>query len=61
MEATKLPVPVYLPHTRVTVAPLQVGGVVDIIRWDGLTWGYYVNYWYDGVRKGEWLTEDELE
>jgi hypothetical protein len=52
--------PVFDVGQRVLVIGAAENGVVRWSRWDGNEVDYYVTWWQDEQRKGEWLRADEI-
>lgn len=53
--------PLYQPGDTVRILALERDGCVRLIRFDGHQVEFFVNYWEEGKRLGEWLFADEME
>lgn len=52
--------PVFQPTDNVKIVALERWGRVGLIRFDGHQVEFFVNWWDEGKRLGEWLYADEL-
>lgn len=53
--------PIFQPGDRVKILALERHGRVGLIRYDGRQVEFFVNWWDEGKRQGDWLYADELE
>lgn len=52
--------PIHRPGDTVQILALERPGRVGLIRFDGHQVEFFVSWWDEGKRTGEWLYADEL-